>query len=290
LVHRFSEDALHFVFGTLLSGYALFFFKSASGISAAAFVAILFGLLVANELPRFRRMGPVVRFGLYSLSLTAYFAYLLPVLIGSISAGLFALAAVLSIPPFILFFALTRKWSGDGKLAVRQVAAPAMGVQALLLGLYFAGAIPPVPLSMEYLGIFHDVRKAEDGQYELVFERPAWRFWERGDQTFHAREGDKVYVFASIFAPVSFQGHAISFRWFYDDPDRGWREVSRWEYPKLTGGRAEGYRVFANLTKPRAGNWRVEILTPDDREIGRIDFSVESDASEASRDFWIQKM
>ncbi len=286
---RFSEDALHFLLGSLLSSYALFFFKSASGISAAIFLLVIFGLLVANELPRFRRMGPVVRFGLYSLSLTAYFAYLLPVLFGTINAALFVLAAMLSAPPFLLFFKLAKKWSGEKEVALKQVAAPAGGVQAVLLALYLAGAIPPVPLSVEYLGVFHEVRRGEDGKYELLHERPAWRFWQRGDQVFRARPGDKVYVFASVFAPMSFHGRSIYFHWFYDDPQRGWREVSKWEYPKLTGGRAEGYRVFASLSKPLPGDWSVEIRTSDGREVGRVGFTVEPDASspDAPRDFWI---
>ncbi|MGA9524176.1 MAG: DUF2914 domain-containing protein [Myxococcaceae bacterium] len=288
---RLSEDALHFLLGSLLSSYALFFFKSASGVSAAIFLLVIFGLLVANELPRFRKRGPVVRFGLYSLSLTAYFAYLLPVLFGTMSAVLFVLAALLSVPPFLLFFKLARKWSGEKEIALKQIAAPAGGVQVALLALYFAGSIPPVPLSVEYLGVFHDVRRGEDGQYELLHERPAWRFWQRGDQVFRAREGDKVYVFASVFAPMSFQGRSIYFHWFYDHPEKGWREVSKWEYPKLTGGRAEGYRVFASLSKPLPGDWSVEIRTSDGREVGRIGFTVEPDASfpDAPRDFWVLK-
>jgi hypothetical protein len=291
-LRRFGQDATHFLLGSLLSSYALFFFKSASGVTAAGFLLLIFGLLVANELPRFRGKGPVVRYALYTLSLTAYLAYLLPVLVGTLHAGLFVLAVVLALPPLYLLYRLSRRWSGSLPLARREVGAPVLGVQGLLLVLYFAGAIPPVPMSVEYLGVFHEVRRAQDGSgYELLHQRPTWRFWHRGDQHFLAREGDKVFVFASVFAPMSFQGRSIYFHWHHHDPKQGWREVNRWGYDKLTGGRAEGYRVFANLSAPRPGDWRVEIRTQDGREVGRIGFTVTPDLApaDAPREFWVAK-
>ncbi|HSP78661.1 MAG TPA: DUF2914 domain-containing protein, partial [Myxococcaceae bacterium] len=115
---RFSEDALHFLFGSLLSAYTLFYFKSASGVTAVLFLLALFALLVGNELPRFRAMGPVVRVGLYSFCLTSYFAYLLPVVVGFLSGWLFFLALVLSSGVVFGLFHLVRKWSsGDMHVA-----------------------------------------------------------------------------------------------------------------------------------------------------------------------------
>lgn len=294
-LHRFGGDAVHFLLGSLLSSYALFFFKSASGFSAFAFLLVIFGLLVANELPRFRGMGPVVRLGLYSLSLTAYFAYLLPVVFGRLGWWLFVLAALVSAAPFFLFYRLGARWSGDKVLARNQLAAPAVGVQALLLALYFAGAIPPVPLAVETIGIYHDVKKVVDPtgkpEYELHHERPAWRFWHRGDQRFAHRAGDTVYVFASVFAPMTVaEGNIpISFHWFYDDPKRGWVPKGSWTYGRLKGGRAEGFRVFATKSDPIPGDWRVEIRAPDGREIGRIGFSVVKDDGADPRVFRVER-
>ena len=48
-----------------MSAYTLFFFKSASGLTSILFLIVMLGLLVANELPRFRQLGPVVRLGLF---------------------------------------------------------------------------------------------------------------------------------------------------------------------------------------------------------------------------------
>ncbi len=289
---RSHEPGAHFLLGSLLSAFALFFFKSASSISAFLFLAVMFTLLVLNELPRFQKLGPVVRFGLYSLCCAAYLSYLVPVLAGTLSAWLFALACVGALLPFVPLVLLAIRWSGgDRKVALRQVAYPAAGVQVALLLLYFAGAIPPVPLSLQYIGVFHDVKRSEDGTgYTLFHERAPWRFWERGDQKFLHREGDKVFVFASVFAPVSVEkgNLPIHFHWFHDDPKKGWTEKNRYTFGGLRGGRAEGFRTFANFTNPAPGDWRVEIRAPDGREIGRIRFEVIPDAREGERQFQTQ--
>ncbi|WP_257462715.1 DUF2914 domain-containing protein [Archangium lipolyticum] len=295
-VWRFREDALHFFLGGLLSPYTLFYFKSASGLTAFLFLAGVFGLLVANELPRFRALGPVVRVGLYSFCVTSYFAYLLPVLSGYYSGKLFVASAGLSCVATLLLSLLARWWSGDWRRTLRHVALPGLGIQGLLLGLYLLKAIPPVPLSMLASGIYHGVEvvKGPKGRdYRLLHERPEWRPWQRGDQDFRARPGDKVYFFASVFAPASFKpqragdkGTRLVIRWYYDDPEKGWKEFHAYDDLYLgQGGRERGYRTFASLTNPRAGDWRVSMETEDGREIGRLSFTVTPDESTAPRVF-----
>ncbi len=295
-VWRFREGALHFFLGGLLSPYTLFYFKSASGLTAFLFLAGLFGLLVANELPRFRALGPVVRVGLYGFCLTSYFAYLLPVLLGSFSGKLFVAAAGLSCLVTLLITLLVRGWSGDRRRTVRHVSLPGLGVQLLLLGLYGVKAIPPVPLSMLSSGIYHavEVVKGPKGRdYRLLHERSDWRPWQRGDQDFHARPGDKVYFFASVFAPGSFKpqypgdrGTRLVIRWSYDDPEKGWTQYHAYDDLYLEqGGRERGFRTFAYVTNPRPGDWRVSMETEDGREIGRLSFTVTPDPGKAPRAF-----
>ena len=60
-VLRHSEEGVHFLFGSLLSAYAVFYFKSASGLMPLVFLAALCAVLVANELPRFRKLGLPLR-------------------------------------------------------------------------------------------------------------------------------------------------------------------------------------------------------------------------------------
>lgn len=289
LLWRFHEDVIHFLLGSLLSAYALFFFRSASGLSAIAFMAFVFVLLVANELPRFRQMGPVVRVGLYALSLAAYFAYLLPVLLGRLNAFLFVVAVALAAVPFWVFYRLALRWRETTRGALKRLVAPAGIVQVALLALYFAGAIPPVPLALQYIGIFHDVKNV-GGEYELKHERPIWKFWQRGDQDFLYRPGDKVYVFTRVFAPMTVEkgNLPISFHWYFDHPERGWIPQGSWTYGGLRGGRNEGFRIFATRSDPKPGLWKVEVRAPDGRELGSIRFKVLPDPRPEERLFLVQ--
>ncbi|MEK7234334.1 MAG: DUF2914 domain-containing protein, partial [Elusimicrobiota bacterium] len=52
----------------------------------------------------------------------------------------------------------------------------------------------------------------------------------------------------------------------------------------ITGGRDAGWRGFTVKAKHRPGRWRVEIVTSDGRELGRINLIVAPDNSTAPRE------
>ena len=77
---------------------------------------------------------------------------------------------------------------------------PAGVLILVLIGFYFLNWIPPVPLSLKYGGIYHQITK-EGNVYGLSFEKGAWyQFWKRSDDPFQG-EGP-VYCFSAVFAPV----------------------------------------------------------------------------------------
>ncbi len=275
---RFAKDAIHFLFGSLLSSFALFYFKSASGVAALLFLVVLFGLLLANELPRFRSLGPSLRFALYAFCLTSYFAYLMPVLFGKVRAVLFVAAVVLAALPLLLLFRKLSAWNGRA-YAFKAVLAPGGGVLALLLGLYFVRAIPPVPLSLQFIGIYHGVELDPASRtYRLFHQRPDWRFWNNGDQHFRQRQGEPPFCFVRIFAPNRFDD-SVRFRWSYDDPRRGWVDYVG-KPLKVSGGRDQGFRTFATTSHAKPGDWRVYVETEDARIIGFISFTIEPEPGE----------
>jgi Protein of unknown function (DUF2914) len=273
--HRWSSPVLHFMLGTLLNAYALFYVKSGSGLAAVFFLAVISMLLLVNELPSIRRRGPVVLYGLYSFCLTSYFAYLYPVLIGRIRWWMFVLAVMTAAVPLALVGLFHHTRAGDRRQLIRQAAAPALAVQALLLLLYALGLIPPVPLSLMEIGIYHDVARQPDGSYQVRYVRPAWyNFWTRDDSEFRAQPGDRVYTFFRVFAPRGFHDE-IRVAWFIDQRDRGWTAAGNVPIP-VTGGRENGYAGVSYKQSAQPGRWRVVVTSIDGREIGRRTFSVES--------------
>jgi MFS family permease len=288
---RFNEDVLHFFFGSLLSSFALLYFKSASGFASLLFLLVVFGLLVGNELPRFRAMGPVVRVAIFSFCVTSYVAYLLPVLFGFLSAWLFLLAVVMGCGAVLGLFGVVRRWNGgDLSTVFWRVAVPGLVVQGGLLLLYLLRVIPPVPLALQFAGIYHDVKvvKGEKGrEYHLSYEAPGWKFWHSGNQDFYARPGDKAWYFVRIFAPKHFRDR-VTFRWYYDDPDKGWVERGSFK-TSIAASTDAGFRTMAYTTSLKPGDYSVSVEAQDGREIGSMDFTVYQDERTEPREFQVTK-
>jgi hypothetical protein len=297
---RFSEDVMHFLLGTLLNQFTLLYLRSSSGMSSFLFMTTLCALLVANELPGFRERGPVVRFALFSLSTTSYFTILVPILLGFISMWLFVSAVILSC--VVLGWLLRRLCvrTDDASSMRRRLGGPAFGVQALLIAAYFAGAIPPVPLSLQFIGIYHEVvppgmqnasgaaDAASSQSYQLMHERPWWKVWQHGDQDFAARPGDVVYCFARIFAPRGFRD-AVFVHWWMRRVGGGWLDQGRAQL-NVSGGRGDGFRAFATKRNYQPGRWRVQIETTDGRNIGAIQFNLSNDDSSGDRTFVVDRL
>lgn len=277
-----SEDAIHFFFGSLLSAFTVLYFKSAGGLLSLGFLAALCALLVANEVPAFRKLGASLRFGMHSFCVTSYLAYLFPVLMGFLSPWLFAAASAVALLTMYAFFRRLYFWSADAAWAARRAAVPAIAVQAVLMGLYLGRITPPVPLSVQYMGIYHGVTRDKDG-YKLQHERPDWEVWHHGDQSFRARAGDRIYCFVRIFAPTRFTDR-VSIRWFFDDPKTGWRASDAIPMA-VSGGRDQGYRGYSFKQNYQPGHWKVAVETDDGREIGEMRFTVALDEGTEERSF-----
>ncbi|HMK72694.1 MAG TPA: DUF2914 domain-containing protein [Myxococcaceae bacterium] len=281
---RWSQPVLHFMLGTLLNAYALFYFKSASGLSALLFLAVISLLLVVNELPRFRSLGPVVLYGLYSFCLTSYLAYLYPVLFGRLRPWMFLLAVLTSLLPLLFLAWRYHRTTRDAGRVVRQALLPALGVQAVLLALYAAHLVPPVPLSLLHIGVYHGVARAAGGKGYALSHHPSpwWRFWAQDEQDFLARPGDRIYCFVRIFAPRNFRDE-VKVRWAHRDGGQPWA-LSDAVPLRITGGKDEGYAGFSYKQNWRPGDWKVTVETSDGREIGRRLFSVRDDPDIGAED------
>jgi hypothetical protein len=280
-VWKYREALLHFLMGTLLNCYTIFYFKSASALTSFGFIGALVALLVLNEFKRFGKSQTQVHMALLSLCLLSYTVALSPILWGSIGTLPFLCAILASLLIFWLYYRLlTPRLAAQPSLLRTHVAYPFAAIASLFVALYFAGAIPPVPLSVTFMGIYHDVQKSEGG-FRLTYTRGPFRFWQHGDQTFLARPGDSIFCFVQVFSPSRFKDQ-LQVRWLYHDERSGWQPQDAIPMP-IVGGREEGYRGVTKKNNYQPGLWRVQIETRDNQEIGWISFRVERDDSTDER-------
>lgn len=279
---EYRGAAVHFLLGALLNLYAIFFFKSSSLAVSFAFLGFLVALLLANESRRFKALGLHFKFALLALCFLAFFATLLPVLAGSIGLGMFlASMAAGSVP-----LAAAAWWIGRGSpersaAARRQILVPLGAVVLGFLGFYLFRLIPPVPLSIPFIGVYHAVERTPEG-FRLTHERDWWRFWHNGDQLFRAQPDDRVYVFFRIVSPARFADQ-VQMRWYW----RAGGGIGGWALQdtipiNIVGGREQGFRGYGFKANHQPGAWKVEVQTTDGREIGRIYFDLEA-AAQAPR-------
>ncbi len=152
----------------------------------------------------------------------------------------------------------------------------------LVIALYVLKWIPPVPLSMQYGGIYHQVSREGD-RYKLASPKPPWyRFWQHDSRIFLARPGDAIFCFVRVFAPRRFT-HRIFLVWEKEDRENNtFITTDRFPLP-IVGGRGEGYRGYGAKSRYEPGRWRVLIETEDGRTIGSVRFRVEPDSKTSER-------
>lgn len=271
--HDYRTAVIHFFIGTLLNGYTLFFFKSSSLVVSCVFMIFMILLLLVNESHRFKKSDLAFKFGILSLCFFCYFAYVIPIAAASIGTLVFLLSMFVGCLPLVMltwWIQIYRVQLFDR--AKRQILIPMSIVLIGFLSLYLVKLIPPVPLSLPFIGVYHSVERVPEG-FKLGHERPWWKFWQNGDQDFRAHRSDRIYVFFRVFSPTRFSDQ-VMMRWYWKDNKLGW--VMQDAIPiKIVGGREEGFRGYGMKSNYQPGEWKVQVETTDEREIGRVYFSLD---------------
>jgi hypothetical protein len=271
---EYRQAAVHFLLGGLLSVYTLFFFKSSSLLVSFAFLLFLVLVLLLNESKRFKQLGLPFKFALLGICLLSFSAIVVPVVIGSIGMVVFLLSMLIGTVPVALIQRRIRIHAPQrSRQASRQIVAPFSLVLIGFLTLYLFRLIPPVPLSIPFMGVYHGVEKTEAG-YRLTQKASSWRFWRRADEYFEAQPGDRIFVFFRIFSPAHFSDQ-VTMLWYRKAANGRWELQDRIPIA-IVGGREQGFRGYGFKSKYQPGAWKVEVETTDGREIGRTYFVVES--------------
>lgn len=281
---EYHSLVVHFLFGSLLSVYVIFYYTSASAFTSFFFILLLAGLMCANEFPKIQKIGLPVRVILFSICTLSYFAFFYPILMGHVGAIPFWLGFLSSATVLGIAFKLNFS-EENSEVLKKNVLYPAIGIHLFFILGYYFSLIPPVPVAVKRIGIYYEVIK-QDGDYIGKHQRPFWKFWAKGSQDFQARPGDKVSVLLSIFSPAHFADQ-VYLKWFLDTKD-GWSLQDTIPL-SITGGRDDGFRGFATKQFFTAGDWRVVVETSDGREVGRISLEITPDNSTEPREFKLER-
>jgi hypothetical protein len=279
---RYNVEALHFLYGGLLSAYAVLYFRSSTAARPMVFLVLLAGVMAVNEVPRIQRVGYPLRLGLYAFCILSFLNYFIPIVLGRIDAQVFLMSLVLSAMLVWPVAGLLARSAPDRSAGRTRLVLPAAGVLVLVGALYVLRLIPPVPLSVQFQGIYHDVHREGDAFILVSAKAPPPAFWRRDSRPYLRRPGDRLFYFARVFAPAGFR-HRILIRWETIERKSGtWVTTDRIPL-EISGGRADGFRGTAVKANFGAGRWRVTAETEDGRALSTLSFTVEDDPGTAER-------
>lgn len=279
--------AAQFCVGGLFSCYVVYFGRAATFGPSWVFVTLLVALMLANEWAHHLFRRDSLRLAIFWLLAFAFLRALLPVLFPAF--GLRQL--ILTLPGATLLTAIAWLAMVGRRFAWRAAWRPVLVSGALATvvgGLDAFGFIPPLPLAVMEIGVFHQVEphvNAPGSQrataYVLTYERPPWWApWRDDDHLFHWRTGDAASVFTAVFAP-SGATLGLVHRWdHWDDATHSWKTLDTIDVTSrkpLTGGADLGFRTWSRKERLLEGWWRVVVVTKEESlEIGRTSFYVEA--------------
>ena len=241
------------------------------------FIVIIVLFIIGNELVRSRYGKLTLQFSAFFVAVFLYTSFAVPILMHQVGTVAFIISGLVSLGIIILVGRLTRFFARE-RFEQSRVGIW-MSVLFLYAGfnfLYFQNLIPPLPLSLKEIGIYHSVARDTSGSYVLTYEPAKWYTFRTIDSTFHlaSSTSPSAVAFSSIFAPSGITTR-ITHQWSRFDPISDvWISMEEVSF-NISGGRDAGYRGYSVGTSLTKGLWRVDVETETGALIGRTTFSVE---------------
>lgn len=266
--------ATQFALGGFWSGFVIFYGRSAVVSASWPFLLLIFGIFLGNEILKKYHERLIATATLFFFALYSYAIFAVPIYTGTLGTLTFLESTVAAIVLFGLFTALLRILGRERFLAdVFYIRIGALGILVLMNIFYFANILPPLPLSAQSAGIYHNVSHTP-GAYTALAESEPWQVSYLGfPATEHVVPNDSLYAYTSVFAPTKLTATVVH-RWQWYDPQAGqWVTKAAIAYP-IEGGGDGGYRGYSAAIMRLAGRWRVSVETVDGRVIARLPFNV----------------
>ncbi|MBC7836711.1 DUF2914 domain-containing protein [Acetobacteraceae bacterium] len=269
---------LQICFGALASNLLILYGRSGTLVGSALFIGLLAAMLIGNEFLKNRYAQLRFNIAVYYLLLFSYLLIAIPTFVfHSVGTGVFLASGIASLVFIAVFLGLLYYFIFRGRDRQQQlfeVSSIVFGIFLIFNGFYFLNIIPPVPLALKDIGIYHSIIKTAGGYTVAYNSPPIWKFWRSTDTTYVSSERN-AYCFSAVFAPTDLRA-PIFHRWEKKDPTSGeWTTTSRISFD-ISGGRAQGYRGYSLNSRLSAGRWRCSVETESGALIGRFSFTVVS--------------
>src|SRR5579863_1947514 len=146
-VHAVIMFATQFALGALLSGFCVFYIRSASLIASWPFLLFMASVFIGNEYFRHYHSRLVFVALLLFFSLYSYAIMLVPMVLARIGAVPFLISGGVALGIFFCYMqALARLGHDRYAGARRQIAAGMAIIAAVINAFYFLKVFPPLPL------------------------------------------------------------------------------------------------------------------------------------------------
>lgn len=271
----FASYLTQFAFGGLLSGYFIFFTRSASFHSSWFFILLLGVAIFGNEFLKEEYRRFELRITMLFAAFFFFSIIYVPIALKSMGAGIFLTSGLVGLGAIVLVLMLISRIAPEIVRTTKRTLVTTIG--GLFVGinvLYFTNIIPPIPLSLKEAGVYHVVSRTESGGYRALVERVKWsNFLERYHTIIHRTPYEPLYFYSSVFAPTHLSVPIFHEWQYFDDTKNEWITTDRMNF-KIVGGRDGGYRGYSVKASLFAGEWRVNVVTERGQHLGRTSFTV----------------
>jgi hypothetical protein len=261
-----------FAFGGMFSGFLIFYSQSGSFISSWPFILLIIMLIFINEFLRTYQQRLTYQSLLLFFCLFSFSIYALPIFLGRMGDDVFEYSGLAAVAAFSVFVLLL--YSIDARrvrMSLGSIVVGTLAVYGLITALYFSNVLPPIPLALKDIGVYHSVVRAAGG-YEVQTEPQSWYARLLG-VTVMLEPSASLFAYSSVFAPTRLTT-SIVHRWErFDTARQTWVTVSTIPFG-IFGGRDGGYRGYSELGPLSEGLWRVNVETTRGQLIGREAFTI----------------
>lgn len=274
-MHFWLSFCMQFAFGGLFSALVVFYTRSATLESAWPFLLLLVVYFLGNEFFKSYYSRLSFRVSVFFFVLLSVSLLIVPTVMRQIGSRVFLISTITAICLFVLFMIVLRVISNaEVNKHILKIRAQVFTIVLLVAGLYYANMIPPLPLILKNSGVYHDLVLNGDKSFTVMEERSGFisNFFN-SKKTFHRVGDEPVYVVTAVYSPSGLNTF-VTHNWEYFNPVLNrWTTESNIKVP-ITGGRQNGYRLYSLKRVVRPGLWRVNVLAPENKLIGRVKFEI----------------